>query len=45
MEIDVEGMSVTAGGGCQAVDLETPLQGMTSPSTETCCEEEGSIAE
>ncbi|KAH7390390.1 hypothetical protein BKA64DRAFT_757712 [Cadophora sp. MPI-SDFR-AT-0126] len=26
VEIDVEGMSITAGGGCQAVDLETPLQ-------------------
>ena len=30
VEIDVEGMSITAGGGCQAVDLETPLQGRSS---------------
>ncbi len=28
VEIDVGGMSITAGGGCQAVDLEAPLQGI-----------------
>lgn len=27
VEVDVDGMSITAGGGCQAVDLETTLQG------------------
>ncbi|KAL5324840.1 hypothetical protein ACEPPN_005959 [Leptodophora sp. 'Broadleaf-Isolate-01'] len=26
VEVDVDGMSITAGGGCQAVDLETTLQ-------------------
>ncbi|KAH7311839.1 hypothetical protein BKA65DRAFT_574448 [Rhexocercosporidium sp. MPI-PUGE-AT-0058] len=26
VEVDVEGMNITAGGGCQAVGLETPLQ-------------------
>ena len=25
--IDKEAMTVSAGGGCQAVDVETPLQG------------------
>jgi hypothetical protein len=27
VSIDKEAMTVTAGGGCQAIDLETPLQG------------------
>jgi len=28
VEIDVEGQSIAAQGGCLAVDLEAPLQGM-----------------
>jgi hypothetical protein len=30
--VDKASMTCTAGGGCRAIDLETPLQGMTSGS-------------
>ena len=28
VSVDKDALSITAGGGCKAVDLETPLQGM-----------------